>query len=136
VLEPDEPPVVLVPAPVVPVVLVPVPVVVVPVEPVLDALVGMPTLVTDENGTVLLPTLSNGPVDVSWMPETTPLTELPVWSVPVTCWPSIEVAAPACCELTKLDSDVCREPSSWTSSNDAVWDRNWVESTGLSGFWY
>jgi hypothetical protein len=120
-------PVPVVPVPVVPVVPVPVPVVPVP---------GVVTLVTDEKGTVLLPTLSNGPVDVSWIPDTTPVTELPVSSVPVTFWPSMDVAAPACCELTRLASDVWREPSSCTSSKSAVWERNWVESTGSSGFWY
>jgi hypothetical protein len=100
------------------------------------ALLGEATLVTDENGTVLLPTLSNGPVEVNWIPDTTPDTEWPDWSVPVTCWPSIEVAAPDCCAVTRLDSEVWSDPSSWTSSKDAVWERNCVESTGLSGFWY
>ena len=103
-----------------PVPAVPVPAVPVPAVPVPAVLPGVVTLVTDEKGTVLLPTLSNGPVDVSWIPETTPVTELPTWSVPVTCWPSMEVAAPACCELTRLAIDVWRDPNSCTSSKSAV----------------
>jgi hypothetical protein len=84
---PDEP------VPVVPVPLVPVPVVALPVladEP------GIVTPVTAEYGTVSLPTVRSGPVEVSWTPVTIPDTGFPEASLPVTCWPSIDVAALDC----------------------------------------
>jgi hypothetical protein len=97
---------------------------------------GVVTLVTELNGTVSLPTLSRGPLEVSWTPVTTPETELPSASVPVTCCPSMFVAAPACWALTRLDMEVDSVLSCSTSSMSDVWERNCVESTGLSGFWY
>ena len=60
------------------------------------ALLGAVTLVTELYATLVLPTLSSGPSEVSWTPLTIPVTGLPAVSVPVTCAPSMDVAAPDC----------------------------------------
>jgi hypothetical protein len=97
---------------------------------------GIVTAVTEEYGTLSLPMVSTGPFALSWTPVTMPETGFPEASLPVTCWPSIDVAALDCCELTRLVMSVDRALSCWTSSKSAVSERNWVGSVGLSGSWF
>ena len=88
----------LVPVPLAPVPLVPPPVVEVPVVevPLLGDEPGIVTAVTAEYGTLSLPTLRIGPFEVSWTLLTVPETGFPEASLPVTCMPSIDVAALDC----------------------------------------